>query len=759
MKATIVTLGGPVVADSGFVAISVGGNLGAVSRYCGYVGRVGALAVTLGVGAAIASMPVAIADSSGSAPGSARSSSSPAGSDAPGSARSATDVSTPDAADDRAGSDDESQDPAGTEAAERDVDRFARETAEESEEIAAATEDEESGAEEDEESGAEESEAAGIAIDAIDEDRAPDADAEPEENFGEVSLGSEDSMEGGSLAAGPSAVDQSAAAPDGGEPTPDLLDVPDDELDPVVLAAPAVTATTPASEQRGLGVRLLSWLGSGSGSESDIPGASPLAWAAAAVARRDIGSTGAAPDEFWLFGDGTAEHPNAGVLFGNGFSWDASSCTGGVACTGGNAGLLGGDGGNGFNGGHGGSAGLFGNGGNGGDGVPGGNGGDGGRGGLIFGNGGNGGTGGNALIAGGAVGEGGAAGDGGLLGNDGHPGDDGAEVQDSTASSSGGVSVDLPPMAVSDGWSFTVSPDVMAGFADDYIAAGGDPTDSARFFFGDLAVASLDALAAGDMTPERARLLLGNLAASGYFGGLWLRDNLRDSSSIPGVMDTDGDAAASDFTAAAIAIRLFDALASGLALPATSTNPWIVTTAARASVPFLLALYGYNRGYLEVVLENPPDGVPSMQDSLVCDGFLDCTSTAFPLEIAAGYDAALDNLDSPADLRWLEMSLWNSVLEGATSTGRSVWESGLAERGAFSPTSYAALVELSSAYLMVSKAAVLSSMLAYADGDADIGRSSLRLQAGLWIWSGTYFGGLASNAPAGTIPAIVVVPE
>ena len=56
---------------------------------------------------------------------------------------------------------------------------------------------------------------------------------------------------------------------------------------------------------------------------------------------------------------------------------------------------------------------------------------------------------------------------------------------------------------------------------------------------------------------------------------------------------------------------------------------------------------------------------------------------------------------------------------------------------------------------MVSKAAVLSSMLAYADGDADAGRSALRLQAGLWMWSGAYFAGLASDAPRGTIPAIV----
>jgi hypothetical protein len=55
---------------------------------------------------------------------------------------------------------------------------------------------------------------------------------------------------------------------------------------------------------------------------------------------------------------------------------------------------------------------------------------------------------------------------------------------------------------------------------------------------------------------------------------------------------------------------------------------------------------------------------------------------------------------------------------------------------------------------MVSKAAVLSSMTAYADGDASVGRSSLRLQAGLWMWSGAYFAGLASSAVRGTMPTI-----
>jgi hypothetical protein len=67
-------------------------------------------------------------------------------------------------------------------------------------------------------------------------------------------------------------------------------------------------------------------------------------------------------------GNGTATHPDAGLLFGNGFSYSATSCASGTACNGGRAGLVG-NGGDGFNGGKGGSAVLVGDGGDGGNGA------------------------------------------------------------------------------------------------------------------------------------------------------------------------------------------------------------------------------------------------------------------------------------------------------------------------------------------------------------------------------------------------------
>lgn len=112
-----------------------------------------------------------------------------------------------------------------------------------------------------------------------------------------------------------------------------------------------------------------------------------------------------------FFGNGSADRPNGGLIWGDGYSWTPETCPAGP-CVGGNAGLFG-NGGNGYNGGRGGSAGLFGEGGDGGDALtPGGDGGDGGPGGLFGGSGGRGGDG-----AAGAIGQAdGAAGAGGGTG-------------------------------------------------------------------------------------------------------------------------------------------------------------------------------------------------------------------------------------------------------------------------------------------------------------------------------------------------------
>jgi len=119
-----------------------------------------------------------------------------------------------------------------------------------------------------------------------------------------------------------------------------------------------------AGSVSGSGSQLSSVLGSGGG--DGAPGAAALAWTVAAVTRRELSGMGATAkaaavtttgqstplSDFvrTFIGNGTADQPDAGILVGNGFSYDATTCTGQTACNGGKGGILG-DGGAGYNGG------------------------------------------------------------------------------------------------------------------------------------------------------------------------------------------------------------------------------------------------------------------------------------------------------------------------------------------------------------------------------------------------------------------------
>jgi hypothetical protein len=208
-------------------------------------------------------------------------------------------------------------------------------------------------------------------------------------------------------------------------------------------AAPVMTAAVPGAVS-GNGSEPLAWLGADGAPDSPV--AASLAWTAAAFARREFQAAAAVAKASAVttgepanargerpladfvrrfIGDGTADHPDAGFLIGDGFSYDATTCAGQTICNGGDGGVLG-NGGNGYNGGNGGAAGWFGRGGNGGDGYAGQSGGDGGRGGLFVGSGGQGGAGGDAEAIAGDGGNGGNGGDAGLLSVFGRGGNGGA---------------------------------------------------------------------------------------------------------------------------------------------------------------------------------------------------------------------------------------------------------------------------------------------------------------------------------------------
>ena len=205
-------------------------------------------------------------------------------------------------------------------------------------------------------------------------------------------------------------------------------------VSPRVVTGPAAGAAEVSHGSRVLGDRASRTAASvvgRAGRVTAIPVASSSAWTPGSILSIFVSN-------------GTAAHPNAGLLLGNGFSFDPTTCPTG-SCNGGIAGILG-NGGDAYNGGNGGAARWFGNGGAGGDGTPapygavdaGGTGGTGGAGGLVFGSGGSGGAGGNGITTGG--GSGGAGGTGGLIFGEGGRGGAGGSGTTGGTGGAGGVS-------------------------------------------------------------------------------------------------------------------------------------------------------------------------------------------------------------------------------------------------------------------------------------------------------------------------------
>ncbi len=417
--------------------------------------RVAALAVALGIGAAIAALPqVAAADTAGSGDSTGSTSSSPSPSADPGATPSDGDAAGDVADGGSSAVDDSPADEAADAGSSRGAASAVGDPAEIAEvaELADAGDDADLGlaTSADEESGTDcetDSGASGPAGSAGRSSGSPDAMHEleitpepaPEPDGADAVAELAPAIDGDEQAAAPAAAvaaDEGAAHPATATTQP---------LAPTTPAKPSVShpVSDPVADP------VLSRLGLSSDAGSDAPVALPLAWTAAAAARRELGGAGTAeatpgpaassfgPGSIWrfLFGDGTAQNPNAGILIGNGFSYDAETCPGISACDGGNGGLLLGSGGNGYNGGNGGSAGFFGGGGDGGAGIPGGHGGAGGRGGLFMGNGGNGGAGGAAVLPSVDGGDGGDGGDVGIFsvlgsGGDGGVGGAGADGAD-----------------------------------------------------------------------------------------------------------------------------------------------------------------------------------------------------------------------------------------------------------------------------------------------------------------------------------------
>ena len=318
-----------------------------------------------------------------------------------------------------------------------------------------------------------------------------------------------------------------------------------------------------------------------------------------------------------------------------------------------------------------------------------------------------------------------------------------------------GTYVEVPAMPFPAAASFAVDRALLDGLA---CAACGLPErpEDARFFYGTLALDSADELfgapgADDARDADEVGSWLGNLFLSGWFGGRYLTTAVAigiggESADPPtGMLPLSGD----DVQGALLgALRGgtfagLDASVGGLVRLARRGDVESVRRAAAALALLMSLVHGYNRGYLEVVLEHPPAGVPPPAP-LQCGAWLGCRSDSLPLDAVVALGPTAARLSASTDPSWrLLRDALQPIGAAAVPAGREVWSRVLSTDG-FDPAAYAAIVELSYGFLEVTEAAMLA-LAEGAVGDAQVGRRGLLLAAGLLLWSGSYLLGLTGG--------------
>ena len=324
-----------------------------------------------------------------------------------------------------------------------------------------------------------------------------------------------------------------------------------------------------------------------------------------------------------------------------------------------------------------------------------------------------------------------------------------SSTEDEHAGATAPTEVHLPPYPFWSNEAVAVDEALLTELAGPYCSAEGGHPSSEAYFLGYLPLASTDLLCSDSPRAPHAQALFGNLYLSGYFGGIWLRDTL-DSPHHPGLSTRE--------RAQSMSGRLFFTILSTVARKqielAGEGDPEALSEAAEKAIPGLLTIYGYNKGYIEVALENPPEGIEPPEDVLVCDSFLDCESPGIELETLDRFQPALDKLGDPPTEQWAEMV--DKVCrygEGSVEMGREVWEEILGE-SSFDESAYDLILALSAGYLLVSDVSVLAAMTAWADEDPEAGSCAALLRAGVFVWSAAYFMGLTSSEAPGTFPEL-----
>lgn len=332
--------------------------------------------------------------------------------------------------------------------------------------------------------------------------------------------------------------------------------------------------------------------------------------------------------------------------------------------------------------------------------------------------------------------------------------DAGADVPDTrdTAQEIAPATLVLPEYPWWDNSGLAVDPARLEELATGWCVVADDPSQWPEFFFGAMPEAEVAGLCSGAVDPAVA---LGHMYLSGYYGGLWFRDNADLMGGGEGEGHERTPVSQEDFMVIADnAEQLAQWAASGADGEVLAHNEEALLGPPGGNImdsmmDALLTLFGYNFGYVKAILANPPAGADKWGLGSPCKGYLDCPVGGTALSDYAVFESALAKLASPPDGAW---DKWAQEVE-KSKTWSAIGE-GLWSEGSIAPDAWRVLVQINVVYLRVTAIAALSSIIATAEGDVETGRCALLLEAATDTWNRAYFLALGADAPAGTMPGL-----
>ncbi|HUV11029.1 MAG TPA: hypothetical protein VMX12_08615 [Acidimicrobiia bacterium] len=329
----------------------------------------------------------------------------------------------------------------------------------------------------------------------------------------------------------------------------------------------------------------------------------------------------------------------------------------------------------------------------------------------------------------------------------------------------GGTIVDVPDYPFFPGTLMEEDVKLLNSLARKYVKAQGKKDAvMTRFLFSYVPVTMFDRIYAAKSPAESLPMggVLWLFHLSGYFGGVWLRDELVRTGKNPAISGFSDPQDEAGFVAEVEKAEQRLEAATGSRAEVLAANE-----ASLFDTPLdipdgdlergLIDTFGYNEGYLLQIAEKPPEGLRTPADFVECPADssarpLHCGYGTSRLEALHRFDPVSRRLARGAGAYGELAAQIPPLQEAAVARGRMVWD-GLLDVQGFSQEAYEQLLDISSAFLETVQATVLAAVESVVEKDVTVGRQAATANACMAVWLDSYITGLTDGRADRALPA------